>query len=195
MKNVVSAFSRFQSCFDISSDILYKVLLCSNIIIIDSAVPFNPYVIHHSPPCYFAYRSSKAPPFEILNSPTDQELPVIWNIRNQAQGHDNFEILLVKGHLKNKWSLSSNLCLQNWQTGSIPKPHCNNLSLVASLFLKTSQPMNPCLGMVSENQINFHHFTFFLFVSKMLPGSFTCEPPWSILRPKGCVTFLNLNLT
>uniref|UniRef100_A0A2N9J8N9 ABC transporter E family member 2 n=1 Tax=Fagus sylvatica TaxID=28930 RepID=A0A2N9J8N9_FAGSY len=105
---------------------LGKVLLCSNIIIIDSAVPFNPYVIHHSPPCYFAYRSSKAPPFEILNSPTDQQLPVIWNIRNQAQGHDNFEILLG----------GQNLCLKTI------RDCCTETSLLDRLTERIDNPLN-----------------------------------------------------
>ena len=45
-------------------------------------ISLNPYVIDRSPPGNFAKRSSKISPFEVLNSPSKNQRPIIWNVKN-----------------------------------------------------------------------------------------------------------------
>ena len=65
--------------------------------------------------------------------------------------------------------------LVNWQKICATLQHgglgIHNLSIFNKALLGKWFSMSPCLGMVSENQINFHHFTswFFLRCSQVTP--------------------------
>ena len=113
--------------------------------------------IDKGPPSHFAKGSSKTPAFQIITTPFYDFFPNYRNAMDQYSPIIRLQILQVKGHSKNKFSLLSTQFLQK---GRAQSPVKLQESIFGSQFVfRVSQPIKACLGIAPGNQISFHHST------------------------------------
>ena len=110
--------------------------------------------IDKGPPSHFAKGSSKTPAFQIITTPFYDFFPNYRNAMDQYSPIIRLQILQVKGHSKNKFSLLSTQFLQK---GRAQSPVKLQESIFGSQFVfRVSQPIKACLGIAPGNQISFH---------------------------------------
>lgn len=68
------------TCFNFSAYQFLHLLFYFDNPNMDSAIPLDPDVVYHRPPCHFAQRNSKTLPFKVPDSLAQQFIPSDWDV-------------------------------------------------------------------------------------------------------------------